>query len=267
MAAFEGGAAYMADGYARASGRLGVCLGIGGPGVLNMTTALTAARTDRTPVLAVSGEVPRSWEGMGGFQDASGAAIDDIGILGKATDLSISVSSRAVLPHHLRHAITHAFTRRVPVHLSVPTDVQKADIQETWTPVAASLCHPRQIDTAALEKLRTYLNDPACGNAIILAGPGVIHSGGTADLLRVAERFSIPVATTLSGKGVFPENHPLSLGVFGYGGSRAANRRDPLRRGRTADGRRLGPLAARHDAVGPGHVAVQGPRPLSRPTP
>ena len=78
VAAFEGGAAYMADGYARASGGLGVCFGIGGPGVLNMTTALAAARADRSPVLAISGEVARSWEGMGGFQDASGAAIDDI---------------------------------------------------------------------------------------------------------------------------------------------------------------------------------------------
>src|SRR5262245_49842094 len=61
VAAFEGGAAYMADGFARASGGLGVCFGIGGPGVLNMTTALAAAATDRSPVLAISGEVARSW--------------------------------------------------------------------------------------------------------------------------------------------------------------------------------------------------------------
>jgi acetolactate synthase-1/2/3 large subunit len=106
VAAFEGGAAYMADGYARASGGLGVCFGIGGPGVLNMTTALAAARADRTPVLAISGEVPRSWEGMGGFQDASGAAIDDIDVLKPITGVSLSISSRAVVSHHLRHAIT-----------------------------------------------------------------------------------------------------------------------------------------------------------------
>ena len=69
----EKAAAYMADGYARASNGLGLCFGIGGPGILNMATALAAAKADRTPVLAISGEVPRSWEGMGGFQDASGA--------------------------------------------------------------------------------------------------------------------------------------------------------------------------------------------------
>ena len=128
VAAFEGGAAYMADGYARASGRLGVCFGIGGPGVLNMTTALAAAKADRTPVLAISGEVARSWEGMGGFQDASGAGLDDINVLERITGLSLSLSSRAVVPHHLRHAITYAFTRRSPAHLSIPVNVQKAEI-------------------------------------------------------------------------------------------------------------------------------------------
>ena len=98
VAAFEGGAAYMADGYARGSGGLGVCFGIGGPGVMNMVTALAAARADRSPVLAVSGEVARSWEGMGGFQDASGAAIDDLDVLRPITGLSVSLTSRAVVP-------------------------------------------------------------------------------------------------------------------------------------------------------------------------
>ncbi|MEM9512415.1 MAG: thiamine pyrophosphate-binding protein, partial [Cyanobacteria bacterium P01_E01_bin.48] len=74
----------------RASEGLGVCFGIGGPGVLNMVTALAAAGTDRSPVLAISGEVPRSWEGLGGFQDASEAGIDDIGILQRVTGLSLS---------------------------------------------------------------------------------------------------------------------------------------------------------------------------------
>ena len=69
----------------------------------------------RSPVLAISGEVARSWEGMGGFQDASGAGIDDIDALGRVTGLSLSLSSRAVVPHHLRHAITHALTRRIAV--------------------------------------------------------------------------------------------------------------------------------------------------------
>jgi len=222
VAAFEGGAAYMADGYARASGGLGVCFGIGGPGVLNMVTALTGAMSDRSPVLAISGEVPRSWEGMGGFQDASGAGIDDIDVLRRITGLSLSMSSRAVVPHHLRHAITHAFTRRTPVHLSVPVDVQKAEIDHDWQPVPDSLKASRSLDAEAMAAAVDLLDEAGNAKVVVLAGPGVLHAGGIDALRAFAERFDIPVATTLSGKGLIPDNHPLALGVFGYGGSRWA---------------------------------------------
>lgn len=223
VAAFEGGAAYMADGYARASGGLGVCFGIGGPGVLNMTTALAAAAADRSAVLAISGEVARSWEGLGGFQDASGAAIDDIDVLKPVTGLSVSTSSPAVVAHHLRHAVTHALTQRRPAHLSVPVDVQKAAIDAEWRPVPRALSHPHFVDEAALDRLVTLLSGPdPAGNVIVLAGPGVERAGATDALVAVAERFDIPVATTLAGKGLLREDHPLALGVFGYGGSRWA---------------------------------------------
>ncbi len=222
VAAFEGGAAYMADGYARASGGLGLCLGIGGPGVLNMTTALAAAKADRTPVLAISGEVARSWEGMGGFQDASGAGLDDIDVLKRITELSLSMSSPAVVSHHLRHAITYAFTRRSPVHLSVPTDVQKAEIDPAWQPVPESLRSARFLDENALARAVDLLGAAGSQKIIVLAGPGVLQAHGIDALRAFAERFEIPVATTLSGKGLIPESHPLALGVFGYGGSRLA---------------------------------------------
>ena len=223
VAAFEGGAAYMADGYARASGGLGVCFGIGGPGVLNMTTALAAAAADRSTVLAISGEVARSWEGLGGFQDASGAAIDDIDALKPVTGLSVSVSSAAVVAHHLRHAVTHSFARRQPTHLSIPVDVQKAAINADWQPVPPALTHPRFVDEAALGRLVALLSGPdAPRNVVLLAGPGVRHAAATDALAAVAERFEIPIATTLSGKGLLSEDHPLALGVFGYGGSRWA---------------------------------------------
>lgn len=222
VAAFEGGAAYMADGYARASNGLGVCFGIGGPGVLNMVTALAAARADRSPVLAISGEVARSWEGMGGFQDASGAGLDDIDALRRITGLSLSMSSRAVVPHHLRHAIAHALTRRIPVHLSVPVDVQKSEITAGWQPIGPSLAANKGVDLEALGHAIALLNGADHHNIIILAGPGVQHTGGAGALRTFAERFDIPVATTLSGKGLIPEDHPLALGVFGYGGSRMA---------------------------------------------
>lgn len=219
VAAFEGGAAYMADGYARASGGLGVCFGIGGPGILNMVTALTSAAADRSPVLAISGEVARSWEGMGGFQDASGSGIDDVDALRRVIGLSLSVSSRAVVSHHLRHGITHALTRRTPVHLSVPVDVQKAEVDSDWKPVPKDLTAARFLDEDALAKAVELFDTPSHQNILLLVGPGVLHAGGTAALQAFAERFDIPVATTLSGKGAIREDHPLALGVFGYGGS------------------------------------------------
>lgn len=223
VAAFEGGAAYMADGFARASGALGVCFGIGGPGIMNMVTALAAANADRSPVIAISGEVARSWEGMGGFQDASGAAIDDVMTLKSITAESLSVSSVAVLPHHLRHAITLAFTERKPVHLSVPTDIQKSEVEYNWSPVGRGITNPHFVATDGLAGLTDLFSgaDPA-QEVVLLAGPGVMHADATEALVKFAERFDIPVATTLGGKGLISEEHPLSLGVFGYGGSRWA---------------------------------------------
>lgn len=219
VAAFEGGAAYMADGYARASRGLGVCMGIGGPGILNMTTALAAAVADRTPVLAISGEVPRSWEGMGGFQDASGAALDDTGVLRVLTGLSLSTSSSTVVPHHLRHAVTYALARRIPVHLSIPVDVQKADTDASWTPIDHELATPEIVDERALSDVAATLAASDHQRIVILAGPGMADSGGVSQLRSFAERFDVPVATTLSGKGLIPDDHPCALGVFGYGGS------------------------------------------------
>ena len=220
VTAFEGGAAYMAAGYARASAGLGVCFGIGGPGVLNMTTALAAARADRTPLLAISGEVPTSWEGLGGFQDASGAALDDIGALRPVTGMSESVSSAAVLPHHLRQAVSHALSRREPVHLSVPVDVQTAETTAEWVPVPRALASPRHVDVAALgDAAQLFEGEDGARTAVLLAGPGVEHAGASPQLLALAERYDLPVATTLSAKGAIPEDHPLALGVFGYGGS------------------------------------------------
>lgn len=222
VTAFEGGAAYMADGYARASGNIGVCFGIGGPGVLNMATALASAKADRSAVLAVSGEVARAWEGLGGFQDASGAAIDDIAVLEPITGLSESVAAASLVPHHLRHAITHAMTRREPVHLSVPVDVQRDELAATWTPIADDLVHARFVAEDALARAVGTIGTDDGRTIVVLAGPGVIQAGATDALRRFAERFDIPVATTLGGKGAIDETHPLALGVFGYGGSKWA---------------------------------------------
>ena len=112
--------------------------------------------------------------------------------------------------------------RRLPAHLSIPVDVQQAPIETEWQPVSSALTHPRFVDEAALDRLVDLLSGPdAARNVVLLAGPGVLHADATGALTKVAERFDLPVATTLSGKGLMSEEHPLALGVFGYGGSRA----------------------------------------------
>ena len=224
VAAHEGGAAYMADGYARASGKLGVAFGIGGPGIFNMVTALAAAKTDRSALLAISGEVPTGLEGRGGFQDASGPALNDIDVVAPVTARSLSVSGPDLLDPQLRSAALTALRDRAPVHLSIPVDIQKADLDAKWTKLPDSAYRPAYLDRDAAEASLAGFGDGSSGfaRAVILAGPGVGHSGGAKALIEASERFRIPVATTLGAKGIFPESHPMSLGVFGYGGSRWA---------------------------------------------
>jgi acetolactate synthase I/II/III large subunit len=222
VAAHEGGAAYMADGYARASRGLGVAFGIGGPGIFNMVTALAAAKADRSSVLAISGEVATDREGRGGFQDASGESLDDVSVLAPVTAQSRTVPSPALLDPELRIAALTALRDRAPVHLSVPLDVQRAETAATWTPLPPAAYRPNFADPEGLADALRVFERGGARNVVLLAGPGVAHARAEDALVAAAERFEIPVATTLGAKGLISDDHPLSLGVFGYGGTRWA---------------------------------------------
>jgi len=227
VAAHEGGAACMADGYARTGGRFGVCFAIGGPGITNMVTAMAAARSDFSPVLVVSGQVPTDWEGRGGFQDSSPAALNDVGVLQPLTKSSLMVENIHLFHHHLRASLTRMLAgSQGPVHLSLPTNIQRAAVHAPWENLDRSLYSPRFVDLEAMARLWQILapEPPATApvRILALAGAGVEKSESSGDLLSFSERFEIPVATTLRAKGVFPEDHRLSLGVFGYAGHRPA---------------------------------------------
>jgi acetolactate synthase-1/2/3 large subunit len=228
VAAHEGGAAYMADGYARASGRFGVCFAIGGPGVTNTLTALAAALTDESPVLLLSGEVPTDWEGRGGFQDASAAGLNDIEILRPVTTFSMEVESPHLVDHHLRRALTTMLgPDGAPVHLSLPRDLQTTEVGATYRPLFPSAYTPRFLDVPAVDGFWEQVvpgraSAEGARKIAIYAGHGVTRSGAAEELRAFAERFEIPVATTLKAKGVLPEDHRLALGVFGYAGTRHA---------------------------------------------
>lgn len=221
VAAQEGGAAYMADGYARASKKFGVALCIGGPGLTNTVTAIATALTDGSPVLLLSGETPTYLEGWGMFQDASSQTLDDVATLKELTHYSSSIDNPKNLPHLFRRAMIHLKTEPMgPVHLSLPQDSQLASIEADYECIGSLIAHPGALSkSSAEETLECFLSNPVPARIAILAGAGIEHASCCDTLLQFAEHWSIPVATTLRAKGIFPEDHPLSLGVFGYAGT------------------------------------------------
>lgn len=227
VAAQEGGAAYMADGYARASGKFGAALCIGGPGLTNTVTAVATAQTDASPLLVISGEAATALEGLGMFQDASSQTLDDVSLLRPVTRYSSSVDNPKNLAHLFRHALIHLRSEPTgPVHLSIPTDSQTATIDVCHEPLDPSLTHARVLSLEAAQASLGYFKAGENGEPpvriVILAGAGVEHAAAARALLKFAESWDIPVATTLRAKGIFPEDHPLSLGVFGYSGTHHA---------------------------------------------
>lgn len=224
VAAQEGGAAYMADGYARASKKFGAALCIGGPGLTNTITAMATAQTDGSPVLLLSGEAATYMEGLGMFQDASSQTIDDVGILKGMVRYSSSIDNPRNLPHLLRHALICLCSEPAgPVHLSIPNDSQIATVETEYEPLCKDLTHANILSIVAAEKSLAHFMKGPNGSSperiVILAGAGVEHAECSNALISFAERWHIPVATTLRAKGIFPEDHPLSLGVFGYAGT------------------------------------------------
>ncbi len=226
VAAHEAGAAFMADGYARRSGNYGACLCIGGPGVTNTVTALSAAFTDQSPVLVLSGEVANFMQGQGVFQDASAGTFNDSRILSTVTAESYSVPDIRLLPFRLQGAIRRMMDgTRVPVHLSIPRDLQTGMIDAEPEAIAIDELQSENLDAAAASRLWTMLAGANTAPRVaIYIGGGAITDIAARDLIAAAERFQIPVATTELSKGVIPEDHPLSLGVFGYAGTQHATK-------------------------------------------
>lgn len=213
----EGGAAFMALGYARVSGRLGACFVTTGPGATNAITGIAAAQADSIPLLAVTAQVATSTFGRGSIQD-SYDRLDIVAMLKSVTKMSTMVCNPRNLGMTLRQALRQAMTgRRGPVHVNIPTDLMKKSAPRE--PLLPHEYRPlsRAFDREAVKQAAEELF--AARRPAILAGNGVNLAGARAELLELAELFSIPVATTPKGKGAFPESHPLSLRVFGTASS------------------------------------------------
>jgi acetolactate synthase-1/2/3 large subunit len=215
----ESGALFAAAGYAHATGRLGVAAVTSGPGILNAMTGLASAHCDGLPVLLLVGEVARKVHGRGALQDGSSHGLNVVGMTRHVTKLAVELTEPANAPLVLHRAIATAMSgRRGPVVVTIPMDVATALAPAPR--ISAEVSLEFALAPAALDEISALI--ALAARPMILAGSGCRGQGAPARLRAVAERYQCPVATTPKAKGVFPEDHPLSLGVFGLGGHPSA---------------------------------------------
>ncbi len=215
----EQGAAHAADGYARATGKVGVCFATSGPGATNLVTGLATAHMDSVPVLAVTGQVRTTALGKDSFQEA-----DITGITLPITKHNFLLKDVRDLPRVVAEALFIASTGRPgPVLIDVPMDVSLAEIDyQPVNEVSIRSYDPRQvIDEADVEAAAELI--ASAERPVIYAGGGVIASGASDELVALSEKTHILVATTLLGKGAIPETHAHSLGMLGMHGTAYAN--------------------------------------------
>ena len=217
----EEGAAFMADGYARVSRRLSVCAGTSGPGATNMITGVACAFADGVPMLVVTGQVASHMFGKGAAQETSREDMDIVAMFRPVTKYSAMVTSPESMAQHLRRALRHALSGRPgPVHLNVPVDLWERPLEEAWFDPRTYRPDTRTFDRVAVQRAATHLMNAK--RPVLFAGGGVGIAGAEEHLRALAELLPARVATTPRGKGLFPEDHPLSLGVMGFAGHAAA---------------------------------------------
>ena len=215
----EQGVAHAADGYARATGKTGVCLATSGPGATNLVTGIANAYMDSVPMIAITGQVTRSSLGRDSFQEA-----DITGITMPIVKHSYLVKDPAELAQIVKEAFHIATTGRPgPVLIDIPSDISLSRIEYKlsgeinlpgYKPVPD--VDQKQIEEAA--EAIAYSKQP-----LIYAGGGIVISGAHSELLKLAEMLAAPVTCTLMGLGGFPGTHPLFLGMLGMHGTKYAN--------------------------------------------
>jgi acetolactate synthase I/II/III large subunit len=220
----EQGGAHAADGYARVTGRVGVCMGTSGPGATNLVTGIGTALLDSIPMVAITGNVPSALIGKDAFQE-----IDINGITLPMTKHNYLVRDADELPRVVAEAFHIARTGRPgPVHIDITKDALQQETTATHPTIAEVVAglpgfrpnvegHGRQLKLAANEIA-------AAKRPVILAGHGVLHAEAWDDLRAFAERASIPVAWTLLGIGAMDETHPLAYGYMGMHGWKHVNK-------------------------------------------
>ena len=216
----EQGAAHAADGYSRATGKVGVCLATSGPGATNLTTGIANAYMDSIPMIAITGQVKSFLIGNDAFQEA-----DITGVTRSITKHNYLVKDVKDLAKTIREAFYIASSGRPgPVLIDIPSDIQQQETEFIWPEEVdirsykpTCFGHPGQIKKAA--KLIASSKKP-----LIYAGGGVIISGACHELRKLTEKLNAPITWTLMGIGCFPATHKLSMGMLGMHGTVYANR-------------------------------------------
>jgi acetolactate synthase-1/2/3 large subunit len=217
----EQNAAHAADGYARATGRVGVCVATSGPGATNLLTGLATAFMDCVPVVALTGQVARGAIGTQAFQE-----VDIVGMVGPITKGAFQLKSAEEIPTVFAEAFRLAREGRPgPVLIDFPKDVQLASVEVdgnladfAQTALSATLSGAAEFALTQAAALLDTAERP-----VLVVGHGAVMAGAAAELLRFAELSGIPVGTTLLGLGAFPEQHPQALGMVGMHGTVQAN--------------------------------------------
>ncbi|OGK09111.1 MAG: hypothetical protein A2W80_09300 [Candidatus Riflebacteria bacterium GWC2_50_8] len=223
IAKHEAGGAFMADGYARVSGRLGVCCGTAGPGTTNLVTGVAVSFKDSIPLLVLTAQVPLNVFGKGATQESSAEdrSFSSAELLKPLTKYSAMIMTPEHLSFFARKAVRNALRHRMgPTHLNLPPDVMRCPSSSDGTLMEIFEDDARYFDRAKVKEAAQAIL--SAKKPVIFAGFGVILSNATQKLLELAELLCIPVASTPKGKGCFPESHPLALGVMGLAGSEAA---------------------------------------------
>jgi acetolactate synthase-1/2/3 large subunit len=217
----EQAAAHAADGYARASGVPGVCTATSGPGATNLVTGLITAYWDSSPVIAITGQVPRSSIGKMAFQEA-----DAMGVFEHITKYVVEVKKIEEIPLWVKNAFYIATTGRPgPVVVDIPRDIFYEKMDEVKWPekpiVRGYKEFPTIIDRQKLKKAAEILINAE--RPIILVGTGVVWSNATQEVLELAELLHMPIISTFPGKSAIPHDHPLYFGPMGYYGRAEAS--------------------------------------------
>lgn len=213
--AHEQGASHAADGYARATGKVGVCFATSGPGATNLVTGLATAYMDSIPVVAITGNVPVDLLGRDSFQE-----VDIMGVTMPITKHNYQIKDVKRIAPIVREAFAFAKSGRPgPVLIDIPSDL--FNLKCDYEPADGKLCMPCRTTDIPLEAIKDMIGEAK--RPAILAGGGVVSSGASDELIALAERLDAPVACSLMGTGTFPGEHPLSTGLVGMHGTMASN--------------------------------------------